>query len=239
MESIRKSKRINEEAQARNTNSGRFENTCGSLIHNPLNEDSETLIDLVKRPRIKGDDYKALISKGIVDHETKYICKSCFSVIKFHNIYVFNKSDNAEAECDENPICENEAEDNEELITKCINLGKEIRESIISDSKGITNVESVSDLKDFDSINWLTNRPVALVHLLCSISNIDINTASRTKVIIISKVVELIYYTLNSKKVLPNHFLENLLCYTFTNCKSYLTFLVFLEIDVLEVLIPT
>ena len=62
---------------------------------------------------------------------------------------------------------------------------------------------------------------MALLQLLCSISDIDMNLVGRTNIIVLPKIVELLYYTVNTKKVLPNHFLENLLRYTFTYCKSY------------------
>ena len=38
-------------------------------------------------------------------------------------------------------------------------------------------------------------------------------------------MMELIYYCRNSKLVLPNHLIESLLCYSFTNSKSYANFL--------------
>ena len=41
---------------------------------------------------------------------------------------------------------------------------------------------------------------------------------------IVAKIIELIYYSHNSKLILPNHFLENLLSYCFTNCKTYTNF---------------
>ena len=66
---------------------------------------------------------------------------------------------------------------------------------------------------------------MALLQLLCSISDIDINKVGRAKIIVFSKMVELIYYTVNTKMVLPNHFSENMLGSTFTNCKYYLSFL--------------
>ena len=88
--------------------------------------------------------------------------------------------------------------DNKNLIIKCVDLGEEIREPTVSDIKGITYIDSVSKLKDFDSKNWLTNRPVALLQLLCSISDIDNNKVGRVKIIILSKIVQLIYYTVNT-----------------------------------------
>ena len=66
---------------------------------------------------------------------------------------------------------------------------------------------------------------MTLLQLLFSITDIDINKVGRAKVIVFSRIVEVIYYTVNTKMVLPNHFLENLLHSSFTNCKSYISFL--------------
>ena len=96
---------------------------------------------------------------------------------------------------------------------------------ISSDVSNIGLIDSIRDLSNFNSVMWLAKRPVELIQLLSKICNIDVNTASTSKLIILSKIVELIYYCKNSRKVLSNHFLENLLCYSFTNSKSYLSFL--------------
>ena len=110
-------------------------------------------------------------------------------------------------------------EDNMEKITKCIDLRKEIRESIISNFKRIKNIDFVAELKEFHSIDWLTNRPVALLQLSCS-DLIYINTVGRAKMIVLSKIGGLICYTVNTKKALPSQSLEHMLCYIFTSCKS-------------------
>ena len=104
-----------------------------------------------KRPQIKSDDYKAFITKGIIDHETKYICSSYIDAVNNSNNddddddddgdnnndnynNNNNKDEKEEAEYDEE---DDVVDNNEELIRKCIDLGKEIREPIISDIKGI------------------------------------------------------------------------------------------------------
>ena len=80
------------------------------------------------------------------------------------------------------------------------------------------------DLNNFDVIHWLSSRPTELLHLICKLYNVDINCDSSKKATIVAKVIELIYYCRASKLVLPNHFPENILCYSYTNCKSYLNF---------------
>ena len=63
-----------------------------------------------------------------------------------------------------------------------------------------------------------------LLHLICKLCNVDINCDISNKATIVAKVIELIYCCRASKLVLPNHFLENILCYSFTKCKLYLNF---------------
>lgn len=43
--------------------------------------------------------------------------------------------------------------------------------------------------------------------------------------IVLSKIRGLICYPVNTKNALPSQSLEHMLCYTFANCKSYLSFL--------------
>ena len=62
MKSIRKSKKNNENTQAREKGSGRFRNACSSTIHSSFNKDLKNLIDLRKRPQTKSNDYKAPIA---------------------------------------------------------------------------------------------------------------------------------------------------------------------------------
>ncbi len=220
----RKSKRLNDNEQERDEVTGRYKPVCGSTIHDNATIIGPTkMFDLQKRPRIKSTDYKTLLSKEIIDDETKYICSSCLE----HLDIVTENRDNTLVD-NSVEIQEDQHEpsnEDEELITQCIKIGEEIRNLIVSDVKQIGNVDSVSELKNFDHLKWLRERPEPVLHLLCSLSGIDLNTAGNAKIIILSKVVELLYYSMNSKKVLPNHFLENLLCYTFTNCKSQLSFL--------------
>ena len=87
------------------------------------------------------------------------------------------------------------------------------------------DIKHVESLAHFNPGEWLYKRPSDLVNLLANIFDMDINTAGDKKRKIIVKIVELISYCRNSKLVLPNHFLENLLCYSFTNSKSYANFL--------------
>ena len=99
MINTRKCKRLNQNTPARDNEIGRFRKTCGALIHNDFGPENGTtsLFDLVKRPKIKSEDYKTLLAKGVIDDETKYICGSCFqSAVGKSQKTNENTSDNAE-----------------------------------------------------------------------------------------------------------------------------------------------
>ena len=80
-------------------------------------------------------------------------------------------------------------------------------------------------LAELDPLAWLSKCPSGLVQLLGNLCNIVVKVAKKNKLVLLCKIIELIYNCNNSKKVLPCHFLENLLCYSFTNSKSYMTFM--------------
>jgi len=128
---------------------------------------------------------------------------------------------------DTEPI-DNELEDmddsedsNSDLVFQCIEIGKMLNRCILSDIVDVEAVSSIEEISNFNPLIWLAHRPPELIQLIY----IDVNVASNKKLVILAKIVELIYYCCNSRKVLPNHFLENLLCYSFTNSKSHLSFL--------------
>ena len=54
---------------------------------------------------------------------------------------------------------------------------------------------------------------------MSSLCSIDLNTANEKELKLICKTIELIYYCQNSKLVLPEDFIENLVSYTCTNSK--------------------
>ena len=89
----------------------------------------------------------------------------------------------------------------------------------------MNKMNSIEDVNNFNLSQWLFDRPKELIHLLCSICQIDINTTSTDKMQLIAKAIELLYYCSNSKLVLPSHFFENLLCYSLTNSKSFTNFM--------------
>ena len=193
MATIRKSRRINPNLNGRNTSNGRFKKKCYAWAHNSLNECS-TFFDLKKRPMISSKDYQMLIHNGVVDKTAKFICQTCF--LKSKPSLQSNEAENHEEMMDiESADSEGEGESNDSsLLYKCIDIGKDLHQCILSDVSDIGSVGSIKDLSNFNSLMWLAKRPVELIQLLSNICNIDVNTASTTKLIIISKIVELIYY---------------------------------------------
>ena len=217
MAAVRKSKRINPNLAGR-SNSGRFTRTCGALVHDPLTEDPSTsLIDLRKRPKLSSKDYQILLEKKIVTNQTNFICESCFRKS--------NTDSYTETIDDKVEDMDDSDDSHSDLISQCIETGKMLNSCILSDIVDVEAVNSIEEISSFDPLIWLAHRPPELIQLISNICNIDVNVASNKKLVILAKIVELIYYCCNSRKVLPNHSLENLLCYSFTNSKSYLSFL--------------
>ena len=103
----------------------------------------------------------------------------------------------------------------------------ELSADVIEDIKTIksASLREINDILSYEALNWLSERPEKLVHLISELCNVDINTASHSQLILVAKTIELIYSCRSSKIVLPNHFIENLMCYCYTNCKSILNFL--------------
>ena len=114
-----------------------------------------------------------------------------------------------------------EEDSNDSLFQGCVKVGKALNKLIFNDLTDVNNckLNTIEDVDNFDLRQWLFNRPKELIYLLCSICQIDINTTSSSKMLLISKAMELLYYCMNSKLVLPSHFVENLLCFSLPNCK--------------------
>ena len=112
---------------------------------------------------------------------------------------------------------------------KFYNLGNELSTIVATDVVDLyshgEDIKHLEHLTNYKPLEWLAGRPPELVHMLANICQVDINTATVSKLKIVSKIIELIYYCRNSKLVLPNHFLENLLSYSLTNCKTYSNYL--------------
>ena len=230
----RKSTRINPYLSSRNQ-SGRFKRICSSSIHDPLTEESsKPLIDLIKRPKISSEDFNLLKQKGIINKGAKFICEEC--IAKSQTVRVpeddsqeeiledTTGGDNVDQEEIWEDITDDES-DSDSLTLKCIEVGKEVKYNILSDIGDVDTASSIRKLSDFNPLVWLSQRPPELVQLLGNLCNIDVNVAKTNKLVLLCKIIELIYYCNNSKKVLPCHFLESLLCYSFSNSKSYMTFM--------------
>ena len=189
---------------------GRFQRKCGLSIHEENVDPSLYLIDLQKRRRISIDDVKTLLSLNIINDNTKYICQTCVtSAIK------------------KKELNDDKENDDDSLFKDCIRVGQALNKLIANDLARvkISKLNSIGDVNNFNLPQWLFEHPKELIHLLCNICGIDINTTSMKKMQLISKAIELLYYCSNSKLVFPGHFFENLLCYSLTNSKSYINFM--------------
>ena len=198
-------------------------------------ESSKPLIDLIKRPKISYEDFNLLKQKGIINKGAKFICEEC--IAKSKTVQVVPEDDDHEeilkdttGDVDQEEMWEDISDDESDLedslTLKCIYVAKEVKCSISSDINDVdTAANSIKKLSDFDPLAWLSKRSSGLVQLLGNLCNIDVNVAKNNKLILLCKIIELIYYCNNSKKVLSCYFLENLLCYSFTNSKSCMTFM--------------
>ena len=89
----------------------------------------------------------------------------------------------------------------------------------ITDIYNNEKTEKIDDLVSFSRLDQIFKNPAELVHFLSSLCSINLNTANEKRLKLIGKIIELIYYCRNSKLVLPEHFIENLISYTCTNIK--------------------
>ena len=212
----RRSKRLNSSNER--DGKGKFKKTCGALTHSSYNDSQFSLINLQKRKKIKFSDYTTLIEQGIITFDAKFICQPCSKSIQNESNTELNDSSVAdeEQECDD-------------LVLRSYELGTDLSSIILPDIVKLYN--SMSIAKEIDTLikhkplNWLSNRPQESVHLLAKICQIDLNTATDRKLLIIEKIIELIYFSRNSKLILPQHFLENLMSYSLTNCKTFSNFM--------------
>lgn len=213
----RRSKRLNPDER---DCKGRFKKVCGASCHNVIGDDfTGTFINLHSKKRISARDYKTLISKGFITEQTIFICKDCVH----HGIADSLVNDNATEKGSEKD------NDESEFLENCYEIGKQLGDFIANDISQLyshnSDVKMIQTLINYEPSRWLSERPHELLHCLSNLCNIDINTAGRSKLIILTKIIELIYYCRNSKLVLPNHLIESLLSYYFTNSKGYANFL--------------
>ena len=69
----------------------------------------------------------------------------------------------------------------------------------------------IGELLKVDPLKWLHQRLQELIHFLRNWCDVDVNASSDTKLNIVCKIVELIYYCHNSRIVIPQYFLESLI----------------------------
>ena len=153
--------------------------------------------------------------------EANYICKKCLEVGSFGSVANDFTDRNSEDSDD------SDAERREALGEKATDIGKDFAVLIRADIKELRSeknaaVRTFENLTEHDAIQWLSRRPEPLVHLLATMCDIDLNTASEKQMISLAKTIEQLYHCINSRLILPYHFIENLLCYSFTNCKTFI-----------------
>ena len=161
----------------------------------------------------------------IVSRESKYICKECHDIILQNSE---SKSDQQNSEDDSDGTADDSDKTSTDKGTDYAEIGKDLRQIISSDVTNLYRegkIKTISDLKIFRTNNWLAERPIELIELLSGLCNVDLNTSKDGKCDILAKVVELIYYCLNSKLMLPNHFKESLHAFSLTNCKTFSNFM--------------
>ena len=114
------------------------------------------------------------------------------------------------------------------LTLRCAELGENLSLLLNDDVHQLYlqnhKIKQIETLNSCQSSEWLLQRPQALILYLCNICKIDINTAGPSKLNVLAKIIEFIYYCRICKLVLPNHLIQSLLCYSFTNSKSYANF---------------
>ena len=141
-----------------------------------------------------------------------------------------NENEKAEISAKVGEESESEGLENEEKAEICMKVGEELYSLIAKDVKNLyksnAEIKKIETLVDYKANDWVLDRPAEILHLIGCICGIDLNVACEKKLNIVAKIIELIYYSHDSKLILPNHFLENLLSYCFTNCKTYTNFVV-------------
>ena len=205
---------------------GVFGSTCGSKFHGK-SQPHTYLTSLMKRKRLSKANYDILLSSNLLKSEAKNICQPCID-----EILQRTTTPTTDKTKDVDDKIENEDTHQEYLNylqEKAMQLGNELYPFLKSDiselKKKENKVENIKGILSHDPKKWCDKRPSSLINLLYSLCGIQMSSATDNQNILISKAVENIYSCISSKVVLPNHFVENLLCYSLTNCKSYLNFL--------------
>ena len=163
----------------------------------------------------------------VIPSNIRYMCDPC---LKMSSKHAEKSSEIVCGDIEDSEISnDDEEQNNDDLILKCIHIISEMTKLVKADINGLrssSTTKTFKEINDFDVVKWLSDRPPELLHFifLSKLCNIDINTEYPKKLNIIAKLIELIYYCTNSSIVLPNHMFENLLCYSLINCKSYINF---------------
>lgn len=220
----RRSKRLNDDTRDLQ---GQFKRKCGSSVHYMYGDEEESLINLNSKKNIQFAQYDELIANKIITRDTNFICKMC-SIHKVSDVTVLENANDCDDE-NESVNTDSSLAEEDELTVKCYEIAQELNIALKEDAHQLylqkDNVQYIENLNKYNSSEWLSQRPQELLTLICSLCKVDFNTSGKKKLNLVAKIIELIYCCRNSKLVLPNHFIESLLSYSLTNCKSYSNFL--------------
>ena len=218
--------------------SGSFKPVCGAIIHVEGNSGGRLLplqTKKGKKAKVKMDVRDTLIKKGIIPGSTRNICSSCMSHID-ETIEKKSELDRCHQEgnniemtysSEEEIEIDSSGDDFEEDLSQ--QAIEELANSMLPQiARDVTALYadkqrcSIDGLLRYNSLEWLKKRPIGLVRLLsrlCQISDEELLEEGKSS-FMISKLIEIIYSTWNSKLQLPISFSENLLVYSQTHRKQ-------------------
>jgi len=163
---------------------GRFGRTCGSVLHDG-DRGSLHITDLRKGKGISAKNYQLLLKQGVVLKYTHYICRDCLQYL-----YLKQEKTNLKAAIAWIKIWKRSEV---KFYEKIIDVATKIEGEISVDAKNQNHSKSFEDIIEFDPAKWLYERPDNLLHLITALCNVDFNTTTPCKIILIYKIVELIY----------------------------------------------
>ena len=211
--------------------SGQFIKQCGAIIHEDDSRKSPPLFNLHKGKKLKRSTVDHLIEKNVVTKRTKYICQSCVTTMersiknKYEDTCMTDKTAASTlSEC----YGDSSSIELSNLLKECSSVGSKLDETIKKDISALYNDQSkcsFENLLSYDSENWLRNRPPELVELVRTICGFTSATDQHpNESFKIAKAIEYIYGCRNTKLVLPLHFQENLMVYSFSRSKYLLQY---------------
>ena len=192
----KRSSQINPDLEPRDLK-GHYRRQWRSTIHVCNNEENK-FINLKSKKKITSAQYCQLIEKNIISRERNHICMECF------NDGITKKKHKNEIMKDPIQLSDEDHYENE-LTLKCVELAEKLslllKDNVHQLYLQNHKVKQIETLKSCQSSKWLLQGPQALTLLLCNLWKVDINTAGPSKLNVLPKIIELIYYCRNYKLV--------------------------------------